>query len=129
MVARREGGEPELPGLERFPRRERLRTGSEFRAVYENGQKSLGREFVCYVVRHEGNGRKFGMAVSRKVGGAVTRNRVKRYLREIYRTCRKRLHDDVTIVIVARHKAASLSFAECDEAVGQLLQKGGVLSE
>ena len=118
-----------MPGLRTFPRRERLTKQSEFREVYGQGRKAVGRSFVCYFARREGEGRKFGMAVSRKVGGAVTRNRVKRYLREIYRACREDLKDDMSIVVVARPAASTLSFAECEEAIGGLFRTGGALRE
>ena len=118
-----------MPGLQTFPRNERLTKPSEFRDVYGRGRKAVGHSFVCYVARRECQGRKFGMAVSRKVGGAVTRNRVKRYLREIYRNCREDLKDDMSIVIVARSAASTLGFAECEEAIHRLFRKGGALRE
>ncbi len=118
-----------MPGLQAFPRNERLTKPSEFREVYGQGRKAVGHSFVCYVARREGQSRKFGMAVSRKVGGAVARNRVKRYLREIYRTCREDLKDDMSIVIVARPAASTLSFADCEEAIRRLFRKGGALRE
>ncbi len=116
-----------VQGQETFPRRERLTRPGEYRAVFEHGRKSVGPEFVCYFAKREGPGRKFGMAVSRKVGNAVTRNRVKRYLREIYRRHRADLWEDVSIVVVARPAASSLSFVSCQESVQRLFRKGGAL--
>ena len=117
-----------MPGLEKLPRRERLTKRREYLAMYRNARRIQGKAFICYVARRAGQGRKFGMAVSRKVGGAVVRNRVKRYIREIYRTRRQSMDDDISIVIVARPVSASLDFAQCEDAIGQLLRKGEVLS-
>jgi ribonuclease P protein component len=89
----------------------------------------VGPEFICFVIRCDGQGRKFGFAVSRKVGKAVVRNRVKRYLREIYRAHRARLSEDIHLVLVARPRAAELDFPQCAEAVRRLLNEGGLLRE
>ena len=118
-----------MPGQETFPRSERLIRRKEFLEIYDRGEKQVGRGFICYVVRQEGQGRKFGVAVSRKVGGAVTRNRVKRFIREAYRTSRKHLIENIQMVVVARPGSASMSFDECREAIGQLFRRGEVLSE
>ncbi len=123
------GGEPYVPGRESLPRRERLTTPREYREVFEQGRRSVGQAFVCYIARNEGHGRKFGMAVSRQVGGAVVRNRVKRYIRETYRTNRARLREDVRMVIVAKPAAATLSYADCREGLTRLLRQGGALDE
>jgi ribonuclease P protein component len=69
------------------------------------------------------------MAVPRRVGGAVVRNRVKRYLRETYRRNRAHMVDDAHIVIVARPGAAGISYHDCAEAITRLFRKGNVLSE
>lgn len=118
-----------MPGEASFPKRERLRKRREFLEVYESGKKTFGGPFICFVARREGQGRKFGVAVPRRVGGAVVRNRVKRYLRETYRQNRYRLRNDAQIVIVARPGAAELSYRECAEAIVRLFRKGNVLSE
>lgn len=117
-----------MPGLNTFPRGERLTRRRDFEAVYEHGRKRVGPAFVCYVARRQGQGRKIGFAVSRKIGGAVVRNRIKRYLREFYRTHRSRLQDDVHLVIVARPVSAELSYRECAEAMQQLLRESGAIT-
>ena len=110
-----------MPGLYRFPKRERLTRRAEYLRMYREGDKEVGRAFVCYVARREGQGRKLGCVVSRKVGGAVVRNRVKRYIREVYRTHRPHLMDDVHVVLVARNAAARMDFYQCEEAIRRLL--------
>lgn len=87
----------------------------------------VDRYFVCYLATREEQGNKIGLAVSRKVGKAVTRNRVKRYLREFYRTHRAAMKTPCELVVVARPAAASMSYAECNRAMTRLLQQGGVL--
>lgn len=118
-----------MPGLQSFPRHERLRKGSEYREIYQQGRKAVGPGFICYVAHREGPGRKFGMAVSRKVGGAVIRNKVKRYIRETYRIHRVDIKDDVSVVIIARPAASTMTFAECNEAIGRLFRTGGALND
>lgn len=117
-----------MPGQNKFPRRERLTRQSEYVDVYRNGEKRVGRVFICYAVRRQGQGRKLGIAVSRKIGKAVVRNRLKRYVREIYRTHRTLLAENAHIVLVARPAAADLDYAACEEAIRKLLREGGLLS-
>jgi len=131
------GKEPEGPGRPprstqdvrgcKFPRAERLTRRSEYQFVFAHGSKAVGRSFICYVARREGQGSKLGIAVSRKVGNAVVRNRVKRYIREFYRTHRRFIRQPAQVVVVARPSAARLSYHECVEALQQGFQRGGVL--
>lgn len=119
--------EPAAPGRNQFPRAARLTRQSAFRHVFEHGKKVVGPHFVCYLVRCEGQGSKLGLAVSRKVGKAVVRNRVKRHLRECFRTHRRHFAAPVALVVVARPPSAELDYAGCAEALRALLRRGGVL--
>lgn len=116
-----------MPGPQAFPRHERLTRKRDFEAAFRTGRRSVGPTFICYVVRRESQGRKFGFAVSRKVGTAVVRNRVKRYLREFYRTHRARIDDDTHIVVVARPAAAEAGYEHVVRAMRRLLGEVEVL--
>jgi ribonuclease P protein component len=118
-----------VPGRFEYPRRERLTRTREYESVYRKGAKRVGREFVCYVARQAGQGRKIGLAVSRKVGKAVVRNRIKRYLRQIYRTHRAEISEDIQVVFVARPAATELGYYECERAICRLLKDGDALGE
>ncbi len=110
-----------------FPRHEHLTRKSDFERAYAEGVKWVNEAFVCYAVRRAGQGRKIGCAVSRKVGSAVVRNRVKRYIREIYRTHRTELVDDLHLVVVARVASAGMTYRTCADAMRRIFQKGDML--
>jgi ribonuclease P protein component len=112
-----------------FPKSERLTRRSAYLRVYDQGSKRVGRYFICHVERHGEQQRKFGMAVSRRVGGAVVRNRVKRYLREIYRRERASLTDGFHLVLVARSSAADLNFHQCGKEIQRMLRAEGIVRE
>lgn len=88
----------------------------------------VGRHFVCHVCRQEAGGEcRLGLAVSRKVGPAVARNRVKRRIREFFRLGRAGFVPGVLLVVVARPGAADLDWSGLSGELGRLLRRGGVI--
>jgi len=87
---------------QRFPKSHRLKSPAEFRRVFERRQSATnGRITVCGCLNDLDHPR-LGVSVSRKVGGAVIRNRWKRMLREAFRMSREKLPNGVDLVIVAK---------------------------
>lgn len=86
-------------------RRARISRSRDFDAVYRRGRSTAGRHLVVYLFpREEGSGAdpRLGLSVSRKVGGAVERNRVKRVLREQFASIAGMVPGDTDVVVIAR---------------------------
>ncbi len=101
----------------RSPRRRRLSRSAEFERVYRQGRSKGNRFLVLYAFpRADGvpddEGPRLGLSVSRRVGGAVERNRVKRVLREAFWEEAERLPAGSDYVVVARPDARGLAERE-----------------
>ena len=105
-------------------RQYRLKKNRAFQYVYRRGHSAACRDLVMLFAR--GRELKVGFSVSKKVGNAVTRNKIKRRLRECFRPC---LGDVKTglYVIVARPSAAKATFRSLQKDVRYLLKKQGAL--
>ena len=94
------------------PKRGRLSRSAEFERVYRQGRSHGNRHLVLYTFPRGGeaaDGPRLGLSVSRKVGGAVDRNRVKRCLREAFWAESERLPAGSDYVVVARPDARELA--------------------
>ncbi len=115
---------PDPPPAEgrRFPPSARLLSKSDFDRVFQQGRRRGGPLLVlAFLPRREGPSR-LGLAVSRKVGKAVDRNRVRRRLREIFRLHRAAFARPFDIVAMARPEAADASYQALEQEFLSLLR-------
>ena len=106
------------------PRRRRISRSAEFERVYRQGRSKANRYLVLYEFpREDGgdDGPRLGVSVSRRVGGAVDRTRVKRILREAFWDQAERLPSGADYVVVARPEAKGLAEREGTPGVGRAL--------
>ncbi|MBQ8555652.1 MAG: ribonuclease P protein component [Clostridia bacterium] len=105
-------------------RRYRLQKNKAFQYVYHRGKSVTCRDLV--MLQAKGRGMKVGFSVSKKVGNAVTRNLVKRRLRECFRPYLGDAKNGL-YVVVARPSAAQASFQSLQRDVRYLLRKLGAI--
>lgn len=116
-----------MPGIFSFPKKYRLRKKAEFENVFKNGKRIPGRGLICYWLEDESMGYKLGIVVSRRVGCAVARNRIKRYIREYYRLHRPFFKKKGALVVVARPEVSEWTHDEIDAELESLLKREGIL--
>ena len=85
-----------------------LRKRAEFLLVQNTGKRAKGRHLVVLALSTERGESRLGITVSKRVGNAVVRNRVRRRLRELVRTGAVRLPDSTDVVLIAYPSAAGV---------------------
>ena len=104
----------------RFPKESRLRKRREFLTVQQTGRKVTADCLLGLALRRASARRRMGVTVSSTVGNAVVRNRVKRTLRELFRTRQGVLPEGIELVVIARHSAAQADFERLRRAFEKL---------
>jgi ribonuclease P protein component len=99
------------PPGEGFPRAARIRRRREFLALGTAAERRHSAHFVVLCRPRAGRSR-LGVTVSRKIGGAVTRNLVKRRLREVFRRHPGRLLPEHDLIVIAKAGAGEVSLRE-----------------
>lgn len=110
---------------------QRLRSRRDFRQVYSWGRSHVHPMLVLYarpVRKAEGRACRIGFSISKKLGGAVERNRIKRRLREIVRAQSTKLLADVDVVFVGRSRLKDASFAAMEKAVEELFRRANLFA-
>ena len=116
-----------------FPRQRRIRKRREFSSVFDAGQRIHGRFFTFLLLQTTLDRSRLGMVASRKIGGAVQRNRAKRLIREMFRTevrlssgVGTRVGSDVAIdlVVIPRRELLDAEFQAALKDFRSTLRRG-----
>jgi ribonuclease P protein component len=112
-----------------FRHTDRLRRPAEFQRVSREGRRVAEPAFLLLVApsAEAGSGaqQRLGITVSRRVGGAVARNRVKRRVREWFRRARCGLRPGIDLVVIGRSAAASLSGRDTEGILCRMAHEAG----
>ena len=104
-----------------------LKLNHIFQRLYHSGGHA-NPYLVLYARQNRADTNRVGITVSKKLGHAVVRNRVRRRLREVYRLNEEKFSPGWDIVVVARTKAIHADFEKLTDAYLQLAEKAGILT-
>jgi ribonuclease P protein component len=107
----------------------RLKKRYQFNYVYKSGEHFSGEHMVLYLVSSKTKSIKVGLAVTKKVGKAVVRNRIRRQLREIIKKRVPSLKQNYNIIVVARDNITSASFETLTNEFSKLIKKANLINE
>ncbi len=113
----------------RVKRRYRLREKARFQEVRRKGRSYADRLLVLCALPNDLPYSRFGFSVSRRIGKAVVRNRVKRRLREAVRLRMDQIRPGWDVVFIARGPIREADFQAIDAAVARLLRRASLFQE
>jgi ribonuclease P protein component len=112
-----------LTGSNRLGPEHRIRRRAEFQRVYDNGFRVRGRYGTFFLWPNKLEVGRLGIAASKKLGGAVERNRAKRLIREVFR--RNSIARGLDVVIVPRRELLDAGFSALERDYQTILERHG----
>jgi len=106
-----------------------IRLNRDFRRLYQRGRTLASSAVVIYWAKNRRGENRLGITVSKKIGGAVVRNRARRLIKEAYRLNEHRLADGVDMVLVARGRTPKMRCAEVERELLSLWARAGLAAD
>ncbi len=104
---------------------ERLRKDAEFKQVYKKGKSVANKTFVMYFLKNGMDFNRIGFSISKKVGNAVKRNRIRRLIKENLKDMDD-LKQGYDIIFIARISSSDIDFYDTGKSIRYLCKKSGV---
>lgn len=104
----------------------RLRKNMEFKKVYKSGKNYWNRNLIVYVRRNGTDKTRIGISITKRVGNAVVRNKLKRRIREVSRVYLPNLRKGYDLIFIPKKNAVDLSFAELESAIMHIYRISGI---
>jgi len=102
----------------------RIKKNSEFQHVFKEGKSFANRQLVIYYIKKEDQDNfRIGLSVGKKIGNAVTRNRIKRYLRHSFHELQDKILPTLNIIIIARQPTKDMNYYDIKKSLIHLLSR------
>ncbi len=99
-----------------------LRSMMEFKKVYSLGNNYWNRNLILYVRKNEINFTRIGYSITKKIGNAVVRNKIRRRMKEIIRLNYNDLLEGYDLVLIPKRNVVDITYEELENAILHILQ-------
>lgn len=112
-------------------KKNRVKKNKEFQTVFQKGVSNANRQFVLYYLNKPGQADfRIGLSVSKKIGNAVMRNRIKRMIRQVFTELKEGIDSEKDFVIIARKPCVEMTYEQFKSSLLHVLRRSGIkLSE
>src|SRR5699024_7196077 len=102
----------------------RLKSNNDFQNVFQNGKSFANRQLVLYYLpKRDQASFRVGLSVSKKIGNAVVRNQIKRYLRQAFHEMETQIEQSYDFVIIARKPTKDMNYHQIKKSLTHVLSK------
>ncbi len=107
-----------------------IKKDSDFRRVYQRGKSLADRNLVIYTMKNKSDKSRIGISISKKVGKAHVRNRIRRCIKEAYRlNIDERVQAGYDMVFIARISAADKDYRELERSLKYICKKANIIKK
>lgn len=101
----------------------RIKKNKDFQAVFKKGRSFANRQFVIYVLPKDSQQEfRIGLSVSKKLGNAVKRNQIKRYMRRSFHELKENIVESNDYVAIARQPVSDMNFHDIKKSLTHVLK-------
>lgn len=108
----------------------RVKKNKEFQEAFKKGKSFANRQFIVYSLKKPGQEHfRIGLSVSKKIGNAVTRNQIKRYIRQAFHEMENEVLSQFDYIIIARKPVSEMGLEEIKKSLTHVLKLSRVLKK
>jgi len=107
----------------------RVKKNEEFQRIFQQGKSVANRQFIIYKLENGIGHFRIGLSVGKKIGNAVTRNRIKRYIRQTFTELREKINPSYDYIIIARKPAKDMDYHEVKKSLIHVLKLARAIRE
>ncbi|WP_027964581.1 ribonuclease P protein component [Halalkalibacillus halophilus] len=102
----------------------RVKKNEEFQQIFKHGHSFANRQLVLYFMKKEDQAHyRVGFSVGKKIGNAVMRNQIKRYLRQAFTELEAYIEPEYDYVVIARNPTKQMDFHEVKDSLLHVIKK------
>lgn len=107
----------------------RLRKNMEFKRVYNGGKSYWNRNLILYVRKNDLENSRIGITITKKIGNAVVRNRIRRRMKEILRLKLRNIKSGYDLILIPKKNVQDISYKDLESAMIHIMSISKILKD